>query len=76
MDNNTGFYVFAVIAVVIGALLFKRVVTCMMRSVVILVLAAVLALAYYFFIGQYDPEVEQAVKDALEKGQQKMEQMK
>lgn len=69
MDNNTGFYLFAVIAVVIGALLFKRVVTCMMRSVVIIGLVIVLALAYYLLVGRYDPEVHDAVHDAWQKYQ-------
>ena len=65
MTSNAGFYIFAIVAIIVAGLLFKHVVTCMMRSVIILVLLAALAVAYYLFIGQYDPEIREAVSGAL-----------
>ena len=65
--SNTGFYIFALVAVVIAGFILKHVVTCLMRSVVVVVLLVVLAVVYYFFVGQYEPEVHDAVQNALEK---------
>ncbi|MCR5157745.1 MAG: hypothetical protein K6D37_01310 [Prevotella sp.] len=65
--SNAGFYIFALVAIVIAALVLKHVITCLMRSIVIVVLLVILALAYYFFIGQYDPEMHDAVENALQK---------
>ena len=65
--SNTGFYIFALVAVIIAALVLKHVVTCLMRSVVGVVLLIILAVAYYFFVGQYDPEVHDAVQGAWDK---------
>ena len=64
--SNTAFYIFALVAVAIAVLVMKHVVTCMMRIVVLIVLVAVLAVVYYFFVGQYDPEVHQAVEHAID----------
>ena len=64
--SNTGFYIFALVAVVIAALILRHVVTCLMRTVVVVVLLAVLAFVYYFFVGQYDPEIQGAVEQALD----------
>jgi hypothetical protein len=63
--NNTSFYIFAIIAVIIAGFVLKHVITCLMRTVVVVILLAVLAAAYYFFIGQYDPEVHDAVENAI-----------
>jgi len=65
--SETGFYIFALVAVVIAAFILKNVVTCLMRTVVVVVLLAILAGVYYFFVGQYDPEVHDAVENALER---------
>ena len=65
--SNAGFYIFAVIAVIVAVFLIKHVVTCLMRSIVFLVLLAVLAVAYYFLVGQYDPEIHDAVQGAWDK---------
>lgn len=67
--SNAGFYIFALVAIVIAALLLKHVITCLMRTVVIIVLLVALALAYWFFVGQYDPEVSEPVRDAWHKNQ-------
>lgn len=65
--NNTGFYIFALVAVIIAGFILKHVVTCLMRSVVVVVLLIILAVAYYFLVGQYDPEVHDAVQGAWDK---------
>ena len=65
--SNTGFYIFAGVAIIIAAFILKNVVTCLMRTVVIVVLLVVLAVVYYFFVGQYDPEVHDAVQGAWDK---------
>ena len=64
--SNLGFYIFALVAIVIGGFILKHVVTCLMRTIVIVVLLIVLAVVYYFLVGQYDPEVHDAVEQALE----------
>ncbi len=48
--NNVSFYVFVLIAIVIGVLLLKRVVSCLLRSVVIIALLAAIAVAYYLLV--------------------------
>lgn len=68
--DNTGFYVFALVAIVIVGFILKHVVTCLMRTIVVVVLLVVLAFAYYFLVGQYDPEMHDAVENALQNYQQ------
>ena len=64
--SNVGFYIFAIIAVIIAALLLKNVVTCLIRTIIIVVLLIVLAFAYWYLVGQYDPEMQEAVNGAVE----------
>ena len=45
--NNISFYIFALIAIILGVLIIKRVVTCLMRSVVIIILLAALVAAWF-----------------------------
>lgn len=54
--NNVSFYVFVLIAIVIGVLLLKRVVSCLLRSVVILALLAAIAVAYYLLVYPSAPQ--------------------
>ncbi len=63
--SNIAFYIFALVAIVIAAFILKNVVTCLVRAIVVVVLLVVLAFAYYFLVGQYDPEIQNAVNDAL-----------
>ena len=65
--NNAGFYVFAVVAIFVAVMLLKHVVTCLVRTIIIIVLVMVLALSYYFLVGQYDPELHDAVVGAWQK---------
>ena len=53
--SNTVFYIIAVVALIAAVTLMKYVVSCLMRSVILLVTLVGLALVYYFFVGQYDP---------------------
>ena len=68
--SNTVFYIIAVVAVIVAVGLMKFVVSCLMRAVIILVTVVGLALVYYFFVGQYDPEIRDAVDQAVEKYEQ------
>ena len=65
--SNTVFYIIAVVAIILAIGLMKYVVSCLMRAVIILVTVVGLALVYYFFVGQHDPEIRDAVEHALEK---------
>jgi len=46
------FYIFALVAFVIAFALVKRVTTCLLKSVVIIALIALLAFVYFYFMGQ------------------------
>ncbi len=65
--SNTVFYIIAVVAIILAVGLMKYVVSCLMRTVILLVTVVGLALVYYFFVGQYDPEIRDAVEQAVEK---------
>jgi hypothetical protein len=69
--SNTVFYIIAVVALIAAVTLMKYVVSCLMRSVILLVTLVGLALVYYFFVGQYDPEIHDAVEQALEEYEQR-----
>jgi len=49
--NQTVFYIYAIIAIIVGAYILKRVIGCLMRSIVLVVLIAALV-AGYFLIHQ------------------------
>ena len=65
--SNTVFYIVAVVAIIIAVGLMKFVVSCLSRAIILIVTVVGLALVYYFFVGQYDPEVRGTVKQAVEK---------
>lgn len=65
--SNAVFYVVALVAIIIAVALMKYVVSCLMRALILFVTVAGLALVYYFFVGQYDPEIRDAVEQAVEK---------
>ena len=65
--SNTVFYIIAVVAIILAVGLMKYVVSCLMRTIILLVTVVGLALVYYFFVGQYDPEIRDAVEQAVEK---------
>lgn len=63
--NNASFYIFAIIAIVIAALILRQAVGCLTRGVIIGLLLVVLAVAYYLLIGQYDPELQATIANIL-----------
>ena len=65
--NQPLFYVYALVAVIIAAFVLKRVITCLMRIIVVVVLIVALAVGYYLFIGQYDPNIQGFLHDLLGK---------
>jgi len=48
--ENVGYYLAMLSAIIIAFLIIKRVVSCMVRTVVTLVLVAVLAYIYYMYL--------------------------
>ena len=48
--ENIGYYAVMLAAIIIAFLIIKRVVSCMIRTVVTLVLIAVLVYIYYFYL--------------------------
>ena len=50
MDNNFLYYVFALVALVVGLFVLKKVATCMVKMVVGVILVAVLAAIYLLYL--------------------------
>ncbi len=48
--ENIGYYLFMLAAIVVAFLIVKRVVSCLVRSVVLIVLAVVLGYIYYMYL--------------------------
>lgn len=48
--ENVGYYIAMLAAIILAFLIIKRVVSCMVRTVVTLVLVAVLAYIYYTYL--------------------------
>lgn len=48
--ENIGYYIAMLAAIIIAFLIIKRAVTCLVRSIVTLVLMAVLAYIYYMYL--------------------------
>ena len=48
--SNIGYYLFLMAAIIVGFLIVKRVATCLLKSVVLIVLAVVLAVVYYLYL--------------------------
>lgn len=65
--SNTVFYIIAVAAIIVAVIIMKYVVSCLTRLIILFVTVFGLALVYYFFVGQYDPEIHDAVENAVEK---------
>lgn len=47
--DNLGFYLFCLIAIIVAIAIIKKVVGCMFRSVVFVILLIAIAAAYYYF---------------------------
>ena len=50
MDNNFLYYAFALAALVVGLLILKRVATCMIKTVVGIIMVAVLFAIYWLYL--------------------------
>ena len=49
MENNFAYYVFALVAIVVAFVVVKKVASCLIRSIVLLAVAAALAYVYYTY---------------------------
>lgn len=47
MDHNLTYYLFCLIAIIAGILIVKKVASCLIRTVVIIILLAVLTFCYF-----------------------------
>lgn len=47
--NDFGYYALALVVLVVGLLIVKKVATCMIKTLVAVVMVAVLAVLYWFF---------------------------
>lgn len=48
--ENIGYYLFILAAIIVAFLIIKRVVSCLVRSVVLIVLAALLVYVYWMYL--------------------------
>lgn len=48
--GNVGYYVFALVAIMVAFIVVKKVASCMIKSVVLLVLILALAAIYYLYL--------------------------
>ena len=48
--ENIGYYLFILAAIIVAFLIIKRVVSCLVRSVVLIVLAALLGYIYWMYL--------------------------
>ena len=48
--GTLGYYIALLVAIIIGVILIKRVVSCLFRTIVTLVLIAIFAYIYYFYL--------------------------
>lgn len=63
--ENVGFYVVALLAVIVAAFVVKKCTGCAVRLVTVLVAIGVLLAAYYLLVGHNDPEVQRVVHEHL-----------
>jgi EamA domain-containing membrane protein RarD len=49
MEASIGYYIMLLLAVMVGFMVIKRITSCMIKSVVLVVLMAVLAVLYYLY---------------------------
>lgn len=50
MSSNFGYYVFIIVAVIVGFLVFKKVTSCIIKLVLTAIVAMVLAAVYYLYL--------------------------
>ena len=50
MVNNLGYYIFILLAIIVAFLIIKKVASCLIRSIVAIVLVAILAYIYWMYL--------------------------
>lgn len=48
--ENIGYYIFILVAIIVAFLIIKKVTACLIRSIVLIVLAAVLGYVYWMYL--------------------------
>ena len=48
--ENIGYYIFILVAIIVAFLIIKKVASCLIRSIVLIVLAAVLGYIYWIYL--------------------------
>jgi hypothetical protein len=48
--DNIGYYIFLLVAVIVAFLIVKKVASCLIRSIVLIVLAAVIGYIYWMYL--------------------------
>lgn len=48
--DNIGYYIFLLVAVIVAFLIVKKVASCLIRSIVLIVLAAVIGYVYWMYL--------------------------
>ena len=48
--DNIGYYIFLLVAVIVAFLIIKKVASCLIRSIVLIVLAAVIGYIYWMYL--------------------------
>ncbi len=47
MDHNLTYYIGLLLAIIVGVILFKKIASCLIRTIITVILLALLAVAYY-----------------------------
>lgn len=50
MVNNLGYYIFILVAIIVAFLIIKKVASCLIRSIVAIVLVAILTYIYWMYL--------------------------
>ena len=50
MENSIGYYIFLLVAVIVAFLIIKKVASCLIRSIVLIVLGAVIGYIYWMYL--------------------------
>ena len=50
MNQDFGYYVFVIIAIVVGFIVIKKVTSCLFKTIAALVLAAIIVAVYFMYI--------------------------
>lgn len=50
--NSIGYYIFCILAVIVGFLVIKKITGCMIKTLIALIIAAAMAAVYFMYIKQ------------------------